>query len=205
MIGCCRATGGHHTGHAPLSDLEAFHSLGHERRAQAPRVGEAGPRERLRVYRTVLRGEQSAERVGRRARPALLQLRAVQPVAAQPGLALAGDVRLQPLGPRLVERHGGDPRAPEADIDPGRLAERGSERLVQVARPDRQAEQRVVGPLDLRGEHAGRGGGGGGRVGSRLKNGDLASPPRGRAGAGRAHRTGPDDRDVDGGHPLARW
>ena len=203
MLGCGDAARRDHAGGAPIGDLEALDFLGLERGAEATRVGQAGPGYRLRVHGTVLGREQGAEAFGRGPGPALPHFAAVQPVAAQPGLALARDVLLEPVRGLVVEGDGGDPGAPETDIDPRGLLERWRERLVQVAPADRQADQDVVQGLDLGRQHPGRRRGRRRGVRPRLEDRDLEPAQGGGAGAGGADRAPADDRDVDGGHALA--
>jgi len=117
-------------GHAVLRDRERFDLLGVEGGTQPARVREAGARQRLRVQRAVFGGEERALALGCGARPALAHLVAVQPVAAEAGLPLPGHFLLEAVGRRLVERHGGDPRAPEPDVDAGSFPKGGGERLV---------------------------------------------------------------------------
>src|SRR2546428_645565 len=60
---------------------------------------------------------------------------ALEPVAAQPGLALVGRALLQPVDRSVVERERRNAGAPEPDVDAGGLRQGWGERLVQVARP----------------------------------------------------------------------
>ena len=127
----------------------------------------------------------------------------LEPVAPPPRLALPGHFLLEAHGAGLVECDRGDPGPPEADVDTGGFLERGGKGLVQVARPHRQGHQRVVGGLDLGGEHAGRGGGCRGRVGAGLENRDCEATQGRRPGAGRPDGAATDDRHVRAVHVLA--
>jgi len=174
-----------------------------QRGSQPAGVGEAGAGQRLRVDRGVFGREQGAATVWGRSRPAFAHLVAIQPVAAQPRLALAGHILLKSIGRGVVECDRRDARPPEGDVDARRFRQRGSQGLVQVARPHREADERVVGRLDLCRQHPrGRRGGCGG-VGPGLEDGDLQAAGGRGSGTRRPHRPAADDRDVDGLHALA--
>ena len=197
------AVAGDDSRHAAVPDGERVDSLGVEGGTQAARVREAGARQPLRVQRAVLGSEERALAVGRGAGPALAHFVAVQPVATEAGLALPGHLLLEALGGRLVERDGGDSRAPEPDVDAGGFPQGGGERLVQIPGAHRQGDQHVVTGLDLRGQHPGGRRRRGGGVGARLEDGDFQPPQGGSPGARRPHRTATHDRDIDRLHRLA--
>jgi len=102
-------------------------------RAEPASVGETRASEGFRVQGSVLGSEQGAEAIRTGPRPTLADFPGIEPVAPKTRLALSSHVFLEPVGRGLVEREGGDPGAPEADVDAGGLLERRGERLVQVA------------------------------------------------------------------------
>ena len=197
------SAGGDDPGHAALRDRERFDLLGVEGGPQAARVREAGAGQRLRVERAVLGGEQRALAVGCRTGPALADLVPVQPVAPQTGLALPGHLLLEAVGRCLVERHDGDPGAPEPDVDTGGFPKGGGELLVRVPSAHREGDQHVVSGLDLGRQHPGGRRRCGGGIGAGLEDGDFQASQGGGAGARRPHRTAAYDRDIDGLHRLA--
>ena len=93
----------HHAAGPAVHGLDRGDLLHAQRRAESARIREAGTGERLRVDRTVFRREQGAAAVRGGSRPALPHLVALEPVAAQPGLALAPRALLQPVDRCVVE------------------------------------------------------------------------------------------------------
>ncbi len=82
----------------------------------------------------------------------------------------------QPLGLRLLERQGRDAFAPQADVDAGRVGKCNGQGFVEVAGPQAEGAQGLVGALDLGSQDAGRRRRCRGRVGARLADQDAEAP-----------------------------
>ena len=195
------AAGGDHRRGLPAGRrglLNGIHGGGDERGAEAPGVRQQSTDQGLGIDGAVLGSEEGPDAFRGRAGPALVHVAGLEPVAAQAGLPLQGDVLPQLVHLGFLEGDRGDPASPEPDVDPGGIFQGGREGLVIVARPDAEAEQQLIRGLDLRGQHAGGGGRRGGGIGARLEDGDVEPAPGGGAGAGGADHAAADDGDVSG-------
>ena len=196
--------GSAHAGHAAVGDPDLLDRLGNERRSEPAGVRQQRASQGLGIHGAVLRRVQGSNAFRSRGWPALVHVPGLQPVAAQSRLPLERHVLAELVHLGFRERHRGDPPSPEPDVDSGGIFQRGGQGLVMVSRPDAEAEQELVGGLDLRGQHPRRGRGGRGRVGARLEHGGVEPAFGSRAGAHGADHAAADDGDVSGRNPAHR-